>query len=486
MLAWPALQHEPVAVRPARVVRGVAQEAGPQRVGHRRRAHRRARDARSSPAGRRRSRASGSCRWPAGRGPRRRRSWAWDSRWGSGADRAGRRDRAVRAPGWRPSYQRATAIDRYARGDDRHPPPTIPQARARSRARSAPAPRGTDRRSAPRREVAPAVGHRPRRPHARRRADARRGRWSGARTCPAGSCSARAARPRTPRAGSPGSALRVQLVCAVGRDGVGRALVDGAPARRRRSSGRPGCAGADRPDRRRRLVRGRHGGQRRALVRRRPGRRRRAGPGRSPVRLVPRCRRPPPAGLLAPRRAARRRPAAGRPSWPGSTAPPSASTSPRAGRSSPRARRAAQALLRSVTPDVLFATAGEAEALLGGWALGGPARVRAGRRHQARARRAPRSSPGARARRRSAPTSRRGRSSRPTRRAPATRSMPGSSRPGSRPGPPGSPPRSRSGGRRWPATGSPPASSPGRRRSSTSADGRSGGLAASASGTLRR
>ena len=43
MLACPARQHEAVAVGPVRVGRGVAQEARPEHVGHRRRAHRRAR-----------------------------------------------------------------------------------------------------------------------------------------------------------------------------------------------------------------------------------------------------------------------------------------------------------------------------------------------------------------------------------------------------------------------------------------------------------
>ena len=72
----PSRQHEPVAVGPVGVTRGVAQEPRPQHVRHRRGAHRGARDARSSPVARHRSTACGSCRWRVGRCRSSRRPWA--------------------------------------------------------------------------------------------------------------------------------------------------------------------------------------------------------------------------------------------------------------------------------------------------------------------------------------------------------------------------------------------------------------------------
>ena len=194
----PGRQHEPVAIGPGRVGRGVAQEARPDRVGHRRGAHRGARDGRSSPAGRRRSRASGWCRWRGGRGRASRRSWAGTP---SGSAVAGGSHCRSRSQ----PRSAGPAPDATPRRGDYHPP------------------------DAP--TTSPEIASCPRTGHRRGRATSsstscwrRHGRWSSGSDVPGrvslvqGGSAANTAR-WLGRLGA-----RASLVGAVGRDATGRAL----------------------------------------------------------------------------------------------------------------------------------------------------------------------------------------------------------------------------------------------------------------------
>ena len=218
---------------------------------------------------------------------------------------------------------------------------------------------------------------------------------------------------------------RSSLICAIGRDAPGRALVaalaaDGVTVRAVRVAGeRTGRIGVvvDAPGQRSFVT------ERGAALRLRP-----RGP---PAGLVRGRRRPPPPGLLAARPAARRRGPRGDRPRPGRRRARHASTSPPPRRSSPGVPRRPSSSCSRAAPDLLFATADEARALLGPQARARPPRAGAGRRRQARPRRAPRSS-SATAATRSGSRSRRRRSTRPTRPAPATRSTRASSPAGSR------------------------------------------------------
>ena len=148
-----------------------------------------------------------------------------------------------------------------------------------------------------------------------------------------------------------------------------RCARDEVPRPRRPRRGRP-----DRTDRRRRRA------GRGAVVRGRPCRRRPAPSRRPRAGLVRRDRRPPRAGLLAARRAARARPAVARSSSARGRGRPRQHRS-RVDRAAPRPWPAGRAaLVARRAPDLLFATAAEAEALLGRLRRRGSARARAGRR----------------------------------------------------------------------------------------------------------
>ena len=168
----------------------------------RRHPHRRARDGRSSPAGRRRSRGSGSCRSRAGRAARGR---GWSSRqapvvgrWWSGAivggGGSGRRRAGWSGPGSAGRRGPAGRRARRCRSRRLRARPAYPRRDAAALALRRPS---LARRTSPRAVV---LG----RPRPRRGAGA--GAPAGARhaTCRASCDSTRAARPRTPRAGWPG------------------------------------------------------------------------------------------------------------------------------------------------------------------------------------------------------------------------------------------------------------------------------------------
>ena len=204
----------------------------------------------------------------------------------------------------------------------------------------------------------PGPDRRPRRPDARRRARARPGRSRPGPTSPAGSRWSRAARQRTRPAGSAGSGRETTLISAVGRDAAGRALVD--------------AVRADGVTPRVRRVAGARTGRIGVFVA--PGGERRFVADRGAADLL-RPARSPPAGSGAPTRSTCRPtrcsasrsgwPAAGPSSSPGPPVHSSASISPRSVRCSPTAgRRPGRSSPRSA-PDLLFATAAEAEALLG-------------------------------------------------------------------------------------------------------------------------
>ena len=201
--AWPALRTKRSRSGQSGCVGRVAEEARPERVGHRRGAHRGARvpgvrllDAvdRERP-----DRVDGE----AVEVGRRRRS--------SGAPVSGRGVRPAhcsRARSLAPPAGRAGTIA-ACRASDRHGP-TV---------------RGRPRR-APRRPAASAADRRPGRPHARCRRSRRRGRSSAGPTSPAGSRWSPAGRRRRPRAGWAGSGRARRLIASVGRDAAGRALVE--------------------------------------------------------------------------------------------------------------------------------------------------------------------------------------------------------------------------------------------------------------------
>ena len=160
---------------------------------------------------------------------------------------------------------------------------------------------------------------------------------------------------------------RSTLIAAVGRDATGRALVE---AIRARTACEPHVA----------RVAGARTGRIGVVVA--PGGERSFVADRAAADLSrpTTCARP---GSRAPTRSTCRStrcsasrsgwPAGGRSSWRVARARRSASTSPRSGRCSPRGRRAARALIADVAPDLLFATASEAEAFLGGAERGRPA-----------------------------------------------------------------------------------------------------------------
>ena len=411
--------------------RGVAQEARPERVGHRRGAHRGARVARSSPSGRRRSRGSGSCRSRAGRGPA--------SRWSSGVLRI------VRV-GLRSSRSAAARLRQAApdAADTGPAPPTLSSAPPEP-APPAPRRRGPDRAVVVLGDLMLDVVSR------------RRGRSRSGRTSPAGSRSGRADRRRRPRAGWPASAPERRS-----------SAPSGATARAARSSPRSRRDGVK--VRATRVAGHRTG---RIGVARRAGRRAVAS---SRIAAPPTGWRPPtcsrrrfagrpapPARLLAARRAARAAGPAGDRAGARAAARSSASTSRRSVRCSPTAGAPPSGWSRDAAPDILFATRGR-----GGGAPRRPRRrasrrPRRSRRDQARASRA-RSvlaglGDGERGWR---STSRRRRSTRRTRPAPATRSTRASSWPGS---PRARPTRDRagdaaSGGPRRRTGGRPPAVEP--------------------------
>ena len=293
--------------------------------------------------------------------------------------------------------------DRGARGDRRRP-----------------------RRSTASRRQGP-ESRRPRRPDARRRARAGAAARDRHRRARAGSRWSRAARRRTRRAGWAGSGAQVDA----DRRGRSRRAPAGRSWRRVRSDGvtprvvrvagaRTGRIGVLVAPGGERSLRGRPGRGRPARGRTTSGRRGSTAPTPSTCRST-RC-------------SASRSgwPAGGRSSWRAGAGAIVSVDLASIGPLLAEGRRAARALIAEVAPDLLFATAAEAEALLGRPWRRGPARVRADRRRQARAEGRDRAGPSRRA---AAPVRGRDRARRrrPTRPAPATRSMPGSSSAGSRP-----------------------------------------------------
>ena len=210
----PGREHEPVAVGPVRVRRRVAEVARPQRVRHRRGAHRRARvpgvgllDAvdREGP--------DGVDREPIERSVARVIALSGGA---DVSDRAptGQRRRARRGGSCRDrsSYRNAAHPGGILRGHARHPVSRRDATRIRTR-------RG-----------ATAGGRRGRRHRRRRDAGARARRSSSGRTSRAG-CIARAGGSAATAARWLGRLGRAStLVCAIGRDAAGRALVAAATA----------------------------------------------------------------------------------------------------------------------------------------------------------------------------------------------------------------------------------------------------------------
>ena len=219
----PGRQHEAVAVGPAGDRRGMAKEPGPQAEGHRRHAHRRARDGPNWPSGRHRSRGSGSCRSPAGRGRPGQGSWC--------------------SPG--------DDLTSSLYGCDRPCPCCRPRAAPRGYPRNRAEP--TDHDPTPAAPSEPWTA-RPATDRGDRRPDPRR----GARAGPADRARYRRARSGSIAAGwfrGEHGALARPPRCADSADlrggpgwpgpGTGR----GRPGRRCAGPGRPGCRPADRPDR---------------------------------------------------------------------------------------------------------------------------------------------------------------------------------------------------------------------------------------------
>ena len=349
MLAWPARQHEAVAVGPVRVGRGVAQEARPEDVGHRRGAHRGARMAGV------------------------RLLDAVDGERPDGVDGEPVEvgvARVMRASSGVGAWGKAVIVGRG-------PPSLGPAGRAGTIA----ACRASDRRG-PAARAGRAAGVPPSRP-------------CRGSSCSATSCSMSCSRPprpcspgtdvpgrvalvagrlggRRPRAGSAGSGRRARLIAAVGRDAAGRALVEASCAR----------------------TASRHGS--------------RASPGRGPAGSASWSRRT--ASAASSRTAARPTPLApddlraawfagadalhlpvysllGHPLGRCRSCAPSSSPAPRArsvsvdlasiGPLLAGGRRAARERIEAIAPDLLFATAAEAEAFLGGRRGRGAARVAA-------------------------------------------------------------------------------------------------------------